>query len=414
MNSNDISSWLALAGIITTANALWVPEKRAITFQNADSSKQNSQESSSSTSKKTTHSEKKTTTKKETTTQTTQSSAKTTHATSAASTTTTKKKSNSSSQSTPTTLSDITPSTASGTASSATFSSSSSNFDSFSSSSAVPTASSIMSNTAVAKSITSSSALSSSSVAAESASSSSSSSTGAIAGGVVAVVAVATIGSAALLFVRRKRRRELKQSRAARMSTRADPYTEGYGGSEPKPYTDYQNMPPAPQPAYNEANNVPMAAAAATATAASYGTYEPALVPDNHSKEMIEQQQQQYYQSQTSVVEPSLSPMIPPVVVSPSGPQETSQTPSLGTFTVIATYIPTLSDELEIEPGDRIELLVEYDDGWCQGINVTRNYAKGVFPRHCIDYETALSEHSSNADIERTKRVSSMYVTGLN
>lgn len=374
-----------------------------------------SQESSSSTSKKTTHSEKKTTTKKETTTHKTQSSAKTTQATSAASTTTAEKNQSSSSQSTPTTSSDIAPSTTSSTAfsatSSVTSSSPSSKFDNSSSSSAVPTTSSVMSNTAAVKSMTSSSALSSSSVAAESASSSSSSSSGAIAGGVVAVVAVAVIGSAALLFVRRKRRRELKQSRAARMSTRADPYTDGYGDSEPKPYTDYQNMPPAPQPAYNEANNVPMAAAA---TVASYGTYEPALVPDNHSKEMIEQQQQQYYQSQTSVVEPSLSPMVPPVVVSPSGPQETPQTPSLGTFTVIATYIPTLSDELEIEPGDRIELLVEYDDGWCQGINVTKNYTKGVFPRHCIDYETAPSEHSSNADIERTKRVSSMYVTGPN
>ncbi|EIE91484.1 hypothetical protein RO3G_16195 [Rhizopus delemar RA 99-880] len=90
-----------------------------------------------------------------------------------------------------------------------------------------------------------------------------------------------------------------------------------------------------------------------------------------------------------------------------------TQTPSLGTFTVIATYIPTLSDELEIEPGDRIELLVEYDDGWCQGINITRNYAKGVFPRHCIDYATVPSDNTAS-DVERTKRVSSMYVTGPN
>lgn len=83
--------------------------------------------------------------------------------------------------------------------------------------------------------------------------------------------------------------------------------------------------------------------------------------------------------------------------------------PSLGTFYVIATYIPTLSDELEIETGDHIELIVEYDDGWCQGINVSKGYTKGVFPRHCIDYATAPSNHAPNPDYERSKRVSSMY-----
>jgi hypothetical protein len=31
-----MSKWLTLAGLITTANAMWIPDKRAINFQNED------------------------------------------------------------------------------------------------------------------------------------------------------------------------------------------------------------------------------------------------------------------------------------------------------------------------------------------------------------------------------------------
>ncbi|KAI9271344.1 hypothetical protein BY458DRAFT_456021 [Sporodiniella umbellata] len=385
-NTKAFSS-LTLAGIVTTANALWVPEKRAITFQNAEQSGQEDP-------KKTTHSEKKTTT--DSTPHTTNSSAKKTKTASASATKTSGVESN----------------VFSNSSNSASAVTSNNTSDSSSTSTPTPTMPSVMSRGVVTQSATSS-ALPSSSIAADkSISASSSSSTGAIAGGVVAAVAIIAIGLAALLFVRRKRRRELKQSRAARMSTRADPYTEGY--SEPKPYTDCQNQPVHDTNPVALAPPPPMTAAPTKTVPAvmnekgdqtNHGFYEPGMT---QHKETIEQQQQQYYQSQTSVADPA--PAVPAVVVS----GESNQTPSLGTFTVIATYIPTLSDELEIEPGDRIELLVEYDDGWCQGINITRNYAKGVFPRHCIDYATAPSEKSSMNDVERTKRVSSMYVTGPN
>ncbi|KAI9243363.1 hypothetical protein BDA99DRAFT_426459, partial [Phascolomyces articulosus] len=63
-------------------------------------------------------------------------------------------------------------------------------------------------------------------------------------------------------------------------------------------------------------------------------------------------------------------------------------TPSLGVFPVVSTYTPTLSDELDIQPGDRVEVLTEYDDGWCQGINLSRGNCKGVFPKHCVDMYT--------------------------
>ncbi|KAK9718286.1 hypothetical protein K7432_005631 [Basidiobolus ranarum] len=55
------------------------------------------------------------------------------------------------------------------------------------------------------------------------------------------------------------------------------------------------------------------------------------------------------------------------------------------TYIVSNTYTPTLGDELEIFPGDQVTVIVEYDDGWVQGINETRGRVKGVFPKHCIE-----------------------------
>ncbi|KAI9301182.1 hypothetical protein BJ944DRAFT_153680, partial [Cunninghamella echinulata] len=93
---------------------------------------------------------------------------------------------------------------------------------------------------------------------------------------------------------------------------------------------------------------------------------------------------------------------------------------SLGIFNVVSTYTPTLSDEIDIQLGDRIEILVEYDDGWCQGVNLSRGNAKGVFPRHCVDQfpaGTATNQQQKSLDqppqieLENFKRVSSMYMS---
>jgi hypothetical protein len=96
---------------------------------------------------------------------------------------------------------------------------------------------------------------------------------------------------------------------------------------------------------------------------------------------------------------------------------------SYGVYNVVSTYTPTLGDEIDIRSGDRIRVLVEYDDGWMLGENLSNGDAKGVFPRHCIDYpgnehyaQPAYSEeqrpdsmlHVHN-DNRRSKRVSSLY-----
>ncbi|CEG79768.1 hypothetical protein RMATCC62417_14197 [Rhizopus microsporus] len=386
MNNYDKSKWLVMAGIITTTNAMWLPQKRGPDFHNAgdpeptDHSNKTTKDATQTTNKpKATH----TTAKNEpssdsnhitATTRRSSSSPKTASAASASPSSNSSSSSNGSSSGAPT--SGAVSSTAAASSPAPTVMSSSTSVPSLtgSISSSTPSAS-----------------------AAASTSSSGSSSSGAIIGAVVAVLVVAIAGAGALLFVRRRRRRQLKQSRAARMSTMNPNF-----GVENKPY-DHQDNYSAPQTGYNEAPSMQQIATATAATN-NFNTYQPALAINNQSKETIQQQQQQYYQTQSpTAVQPQIT----------EGPHE-PQTASLGTFTVIATYIPTLSDELEIEPGDRIELLVEYDDGWCQGINITKNYAKGVFPRHCIDVvdQVAPLPPSSTADVERTKRVSSMYVTG--
>lgn len=235
-------------------------------------------------------------------------------------------------------------------------------------------------------------------------SSGSSSNTGGIVGGIIAAVAV--IGIGAFVFVKRRN----KKARAnARTVQKPDPFTMGYGSDNPPPqfYNSSQpaaSAPPIEQQQYNYQFS-------------PNATYQPQLNQSTDHYEVSEmkpqqqyQQEPQYYQEQSyqQPINDAAAPSAPPVVV-----VEPQHEHSLGSFVVVATYIPTLSDELEVEVGDRIELIVEYDDGWCQGINVTKGYAKGVFPRHCID---VIAENDTNQqlsapglDVERSKRVSSMY-----
>ncbi|KAF9995652.1 hypothetical protein BGZ80_001048 [Entomortierella chlamydospora] len=63
----------------------------------------------------------------------------------------------------------------------------------------------------------------------------------------------------------------------------------------------------------------------------------------------------------------------------------TAPTRPLGTYNVVATYTPALADEIEIGLGESVTILQEYDDGWCLGVNNSRNGIQGVFPRHCLE-----------------------------
>lgn len=66
------------------------------------------------------------------------------------------------------------------------------------------------------------------------------------------------------------------------------------------------------------------------------------------------------------------------------------------TYIVTRTFEPSMPDELVIYPGDKIQIVVPYDDGWCLGCNLSAamregqqpnaNAApRGVFPRDCVE-----------------------------
>ncbi|KAK4053158.1 hypothetical protein OIV83_001893 [Microbotryomycetes sp. JL201] len=65
-----------------------------------------------------------------------------------------------------------------------------------------------------------------------------------------------------------------------------------------------------------------------------------------------------------------------------------SEFPGQGAIHVVKrTFEPGLEDELVLFPGNRVQLLIRYDDGWALGINLDSNQsppAKGVFPFDCL------------------------------
>ncbi|KAJ3280811.1 hypothetical protein HK104_000392 [Borealophlyctis nickersoniae] len=53
-------------------------------------------------------------------------------------------------------------------------------------------------------------------------------------------------------------------------------------------------------------------------------------------------------------------------------------------YSVLHEYLPALPDELELQPGDHVELLKSFDDGWGRGRNM-RTGLEGTFPMACIE-----------------------------
>lgn len=72
------------------------------------------------------------------------------------------------------------------------------------------------------------------------------------------------------------------------------------------------------------------------------------------------------------------------------------------TYIVTRTFEPSMPDELLIYPGDRIQIVVPYDDGWCLGCNLSMAEregvppARGVFPRDCVEEWTPELEKMMN------------------
>ncbi|KAL1709582.1 hypothetical protein EV121DRAFT_252573 [Schizophyllum commune] len=92
---------------------------------------------------------------------------------------------------------------------------------------------------------------------------------------------------------------------------------------------------------------------------------------------------------------------------------ERKQTASGMMATVSSQYTPSMPDELGVTVGDKLRVVREFDDGWCECVNEAGK--KGMVPIECLegrswwsapqgDYQTAAERHKS-------QRVSSMYAS---
>lgn len=245
------------------------------------------------------------------------------------------------------------------------------------------------------------------------------------------------------------------------MSTKPDPFTMGFGSdqafhSQPPMQQTYQHQygvqpniavtsPTSPtSPYYNNSASSPYHDANNHIIAESMiPTAVPMHDPQYQQTYQPQPQQQQFQpayqqpqpqpqapQTNTAAIDSNNTLVAAPIVAAAAATGAASaaggkllpptQPNSVGVFYVAATYTPTLSDEIDIQTGDQVEVLVEYDDGWCQGINLTRGNAKGVFPKHCIDYTTGATDATAGSvtapgnntagEVDRVKRVSSMYI----
>jgi hypothetical protein len=228
----------------------------------------------------------------------------------------------------------------------------------------------------------------------QSASKSSGGLSGGAIGAIVAVIVIIIGGIAAYLCISKRKKNKAR----TRAITKPDPFTMGFGSDGG--FQAFNSQPPMqhnPQiqvSSYQQHNQPSIPVATPAAPSSPYYS-------DSTSNT-------QFHDANNHIIASSMMPTIVPQyqAVPESQPPRMppTQAGSLGVFFVVATYTPTLSDEIDIQLGDQVELLVEYDDGWCQGINLTRGHAKGVFPKHCIENE------SGGTNVDRIKRVSSMYI----
>ncbi|KAK4699873.1 hypothetical protein P7C70_g6382, partial [Phenoliferia sp. Uapishka_3] len=81
-------------------------------------------------------------------------------------------------------------------------------------------------------------------------------------------------------------------------------------------------------------------------------------------------------------------------------------------YVVKNTFVPSQSDELDIYPDDRVQVLVAYDDGWALGINLDAAAGatvKGVFPFDCVQEISPSTSPPHHVDLSATAPASSQF-----
>jgi len=59
------------------------------------------------------------------------------------------------------------------------------------------------------------------------------------------------------------------------------------------------------------------------------------------------------------------------------------ETNEIQLYKVVRMFMPTESDEIQLNIGDDVEITTIFEDGWCEGINKSINKS-GIFPRTCV------------------------------
>jgi len=75
-------------------------------------------------------------------------------------------------------------------------------------------------------------------------------------------------------------------------------------------------------------------------------------------------------------------------------------------YKVARTFNPTEEDEIQLNIGDEVEITVIFEDGWCEGINLSTNKG-GVFPRTCVvevEQYASMIEKSKNTLVPNRRR----------
>lgn len=65
-------------------------------------------------------------------------------------------------------------------------------------------------------------------------------------------------------------------------------------------------------------------------------------------------------------------------------------------YKVVRIFNPSEDDEIKLNLGDLIEITTIFEDGWCEGINISTNQ-RGVFPRSCVIEEDQYQDMLNNS-----------------
>ncbi|KAI7884209.1 hypothetical protein K492DRAFT_204890 [Lichtheimia hyalospora FSU 10163] len=125
----------------------------------------------------------------------------------------------------------------------------------------------------------------------------------------------------------------------------------------------------------------PLTVAAGSAPEPMSATIITTPTTPEHPDSLWQQQPVPQQPQQSPPMMTTAAAVVPPPSM-PSPQQQHQQV--IGTYQVAAGYTPTLADEIEVRIGDHVQVLAEYDDGWCMGTNLTTGQQNGMFPMQCL------------------------------